>query len=396
MALTQLDLDELGNTAFPLHYRLMVFHQIPVATRGKYLVPVEIPESDLRGLEVLVDKHDLRAKIQLEEELGSSDKSRCFDLLRQVRDTNYYDDAVSVDEALEHFKSICADGVTIFMSRACNSNVDVSKFLNGEHKRARQCIDDVRSSEISCFRKTVETIKRRFLEYKDRLPAEEVRRQLYQCDLGFERLYVAFLEAKVKRAKELEKTNSNLGDVYLRFVPSTLEIMNVILNNSPGLLSFLTIGSFIGYLKQDQKLYEEIVGIFRAKPEEKHYARPRRVVDKGSAKVAEDPRRKALRASVASGDLQLSRDANARIGYFADDVLSLGYDGARLDDLMGTFSDFNLGKVMRKRENRLSDLQFRNFLDDVTLEYVRKGAIPTKADLERLYQRECSVSKESK
>ena len=85
----------------------------------------------------------------------------------------------------------------------------------------------------------------------------------------------------------------------------------------------------------------------------------------------------------------------SRIGYFIEDMGQLGLNNTSIKKLRSTFSSFNLYRKLRNRETRPTNLQFRNFFDDVTPQYLRNGKIPTSKELEQCYIKFEQLVKES-
>ena len=83
---------------------------------------------------------------------------------------------------------------------------------------------------------------------------------------------------------------------------------------------------------------------------------------------------------------RFNEDNLARINYFADDAKRLGYSPSQEEALAQEFNHFHLARHLRNRESRPSDLQLRTFFDDLTLNYVSKGIVPTKEDIEKTYK----------
>lgn len=78
-----------------------------------------------------------------------------------------------------------------------------------------------------------------------------------------------------------------------------------------------------------------------------------------------------------------SEDSLKRIEYFVEDMEKFGFDTEKRNLLAQEFKNFKLFK--RVHSENPSDLQVRNFFDDVTLKYVSHGLVPSSDALETLY-----------
>ncbi|MBU1201301.1 MAG: DUF91 domain-containing protein [Nanoarchaeota archaeon] len=83
-----------------------------------------------------------------------------------------------------------------------------------------------------------------------------------------------------------------------------------------------------------------------------------------------------------------TNDMKKRVEYFAEDVVGLSLPEERIKLLTDSLKSFKLMRRFRHREDCCNEkeLPFRNFFDDIMVNYVRKDKMPGTDDLEKLYK----------
>lgn len=97
-----------------------------------------------------------------------------------------------------------------------------------------------------------------------------------------------------------------------------------------------------------------------------------------------------VKAIFKHSDDTFTKDMQARIGYFAEDIVSFGLSEPVMKKLYSSFSKFNLPRRMKRKETALDELQLRTFFDDVTLairrHIIQNHRIPGENELKSVYE----------
>lgn len=189
-----------------------------------------------------------------------------------------------------------------------------------------------------------------------------------------------FLNMKIERVEALEEIDQSTAFSYLRLYPFVEEDLKEKRLRYPEGPEFAY--RLYAFPKWDIKTYGEIIKVFKVKPETPETRQEE------SLEILEEKGPEQLLHEAVGYDHRgiFSQDTKVRICYFIEDSLEL-IPPQKLTALNNSFSRFRLLKKMKDRENRPSDLKIRNFFDDVTLDYIRDGEIPSVRDLEMTYRR---------
>lgn len=147
------------------------------------------------------------------------------------------------------------------------------------------------------------------------------------------------------------------------------------------------------HAERNDRLFSDIVALFEAAPEPPAVVRatsvapPESTPDVRSAHAG--PTNQELARAILGTPYQgvYSDEMRLRIGYFAEDAVRRGLGVEQLEALRHAFTRFNLLRRMRDRETAPLDWQIRNWLDDVTLNHINQGAVPSAEDLTRCYEK---------
>ncbi len=199
-------------------------------------------------------------------------------------------------------------------------------------------------------------------------------------------IYNSFLSLKIERTEKLLQADHNLGRAYLAFNP----MMNYRLQNleDTGRYEMKDIPmdpiKKIQFIMEDNKLYEQILNCFTASPENgtaKTNGNPEYL--KPSKQQTTNPLQEVLFREINGS---ASPEVRSRMDYFIQDASAL-LPPDKSAQLGEAFEQFKFARKFRKREIQPTDVKIRNFFDDVTLNYVKKGEVPDADALERLYER---------
>jgi len=148
-------------------------------------------------------------------------------------------------------------------------------------------------------------------------------------------------------------------------------------------------------LEKDQALYESILSNILAREEQPSPAvEAENVILPKQMPAEPPPSREPTPYEVLHGAITgnhkrsfYNEDNALRVRYFVEDLEGAnGLTPEQLKLLTNSFSHFNLHEYLRHDENRPEDAVIRTFFDDVTLKYLRHGKIPTKDELDKLYE----------
>jgi hypothetical protein len=194
--------------------------------------------------------------------------------------------------------------------------------------------------------------------------------------------YTDYMRLKFERTRRLADIDSASAWLYFNHSYNAFFNHNDLQKEASGC-------SLVGdYAREDTELYRRIISRFevvegepvveRKVPEPVKAREPESEMVLTPVEKFED---NILRK--VNGDY--TSDMKARIRYFAEDAVSAGLDGDRLEELGASISSY-LHKKMRDRGKAPSDLQIRTFLDDITLDHVSKGKIPGNRELDKAYE----------
>lgn len=199
---------------------------------------------------------------------------------------------------------------------------------------------------------------------------------------------------KLARTEALRGVDKILSEVYFRYSPLMQNVIEIFSNRPtqftlgypPDTTDFDLV---LQYVKNDQKLYQEIIGRMSLRPEDRMLVQNSKgKMEKPAFKSPEEKRPVILEqtpsqslydAIVGKHEREFSPDTIARTRYFVnEDVKRYGANISLLGEI---FSKFKLGKRLRGA----SDLHLRNFFDDIMLGHLMNGRTPCQEDLERIY-----------
>jgi hypothetical protein len=210
-----------------------------------------------------------------------------------------------------------------------------------------------------------------------------------------QRLLSEFLDLKIKRAKELRKIDYEVSQDYLthQIVPEDIGLSKKVLDNIEN--ENKTNINLKKFILKDTEDYQNIISQFKVKPEPSKLEI--KVEQKPSKPTPPKPKiptymeAKSIKNNLISKHKYLvSEDSISRIDYFVEDVLDkYNGDKGKLSSFYSTISKFDFDRKVRDRTKIPSDTEIRNFFDDITLEYLHKKLIPSKKDLDKLYEKTC-------
>lgn len=217
---------------------------------------------------------------------------------------------------------------------------------------------------------------------------------------------------KMARFRGLEQIDSALARSYLSYNPLLFDLIGGIERRSyaefPAWIEMITetskpmLASEAGlpismiFVQMDQNIYTDMVNRFEEVSPKRYIGVAKMKPNSDTSKVfsSVQPREEIKipdylnrLGNAIEGECNgnLTPDMQARINYFVEDLTPM--DNDYIEQLRGAFSSFRLGKHMRRRESVPADMKIRNFFDDVTLQYASKRKVPTKEQLERLYEK---------
>jgi hypothetical protein len=212
-------------------------------------------------------------------------------------------------------------------------------------------------------------------------------------------LLVEFGKVKVARYHQLQKVDQLLARAYFSFSPDVLKLIDsveekIVHTSEPNNQSTKPLIDIATYILQDNMLYKEILrGLYN--PKSTAITPPTKISIEFRKELEDIPphpthlREEAIRGlstTILNGNTTyLPDDSHLRILYFMEDVYNSQLEIKQIKGLEETFHKFNFSRKTRKKEDFPSEIKVRNFFDDVTLQYVHKGKVPTKEELGWLY-----------
>ncbi len=425
--------EETELTSYPLYYQILLQNRPNLRDKKRYLKPIFIERNQMEALEELVSSRELdRALDALERNIQwELPDPRSLDVMSRqevvselVRLMELVQGTVTnktkkiakeriFERIRVYTRGLFYTSFEIFefqLNNVSNPNIEPNDIIINMANSQKRLSDIVINSRYSDkiligFRNLINKTLRKAVSSHDDKTEDIARKWLFFAANYTGALFDQFLQTKIKRAKELAEIDKEIAISYSIFNPLAYsKLAEREVDGFAKTVSVIDNSVMIDFVKRDTQLYKSILSNLRIREEDKKPVadqKPELIALQVEKQQEPKPRiptpSSLLRDSILHNHKEaLDDDANARLDYFIEDVLQRGYD-ARLEQLCDSFSHFNLGKRMRRREDRPSDMQLRNFFDDVQLKYVRRGEVPSAQDLEHLYEEDCKseVSKSS-
>lgn len=324
----------------------------------------------------------------------------------------------------EYYNKLCDKIEEHMSSSELETNIERA-LLGMEHTQLLLADLFVDGREKDTLLENFRVLLRKYFRPNDQTPtAKDAKTEYFNFQLHNYALLSEFLKAKIARTKALMEFDSELALAYLHFTPrqmfaakaisrgryqDTETMHNLSLRN-------LRMSQLHDYIVHDSEFYGEILAnCFEAKKIDGIDAAATIGTNGTSssqpgAETANptNPDNNLLYDTLLDAVLSspfpayLPDDMRLRIKYFAEDAVDLvgkkdavnlldGKSAAdlstaeNLDSLCDAFSRFRFDRRLRNKEKLPEPMKIRNFFDDVTIKYLRKGNIPEAKDLERLY-----------
>jgi hypothetical protein len=208
---------------------------------------------------------------------------------------------------------------------------------------------------------------------------------LYTCvALSIPALVQSWLTAKISRTEKLVDLDRKVGTTYFMFSPALQEFI-LFPEHDKDTDVKTNHKSIYEFIKADNELYAQFVNDLKPAAIIETQNLTAHQTENAASQIALSPY-ELIKGAVTKDMNGVSPEVRLRIDYFAADATSL-LPADKIEHLSDAFGDFKIARKFRKREIQPTDVKIRNFFDDVTVQYVRKGEVPDADALERLYER---------
>jgi len=284
--------------------------------------------------------------------------------------------------------------------RQFNEWISLPKTGDRIRRKAKQMLKTIEATEAAS------PLKRHIRENKDL----EMILKSFLWTISSDRMsgLYSLYDTKVERGKRLMEVDDRLALTYLGFTPLSIGAIGSLTEKDRIQLSEFDISewkssktAFTGFWKVDLALYESMVDNFQVVGEDR-----RKPIE---VSLKRDPYSQLARTMIDVEETKyFSKDMQARIDYFVKDMKELKVPQDQVDLLCENFKQFELSDKAKKlslklrreckkaeylgdkksieKYKRMRDIKIRNFIDDITLKYLRKGEVPGLSDIEGLYQ----------
>lgn len=403
----------------PFYYQVLILTRPNLKDKQRYLKPIEVDENQFRYLEELVAPEEFvqtlnrfrnMIKYFIPSQKGNELTSQGFGLIH-------------TSNKKEHNQ--VRKGWEILREKGSSVNLIIraiySSLIHGE---VDEEFDIMNQTLISIgkelkkiglqFRNNSYISLCRHLVKESLVDSTEIDRKinmhgLMVClDSSEEITFSQFSFLKADRSIALNKIDPELARAYLKFHPGIFSLfqnddksIKKMMDWKNGKLTNVTMSpeNAIKYFELDNDLYASILSNLRVKPYPPFQGGEK--ISLGSFHPVEQvisqpiikvpiPYENLERAVYSNGHRDpLSHDSKLRMKYFVEDLKIQGISDDYIKALEDSFTHFHLAKKLRKREAIPKDVQLRNFFDDINLDYIMVGKIPSAEELNSLYYKNC-------
>lgn len=232
----------------------------------------------------------------------------------------------------------------------------------------------------SCINKLPDKRYAEGLRSMNRLPKEHIINEL--------------IRVKIQRAQALEFIDPVLAQAYLRYSITSDNAIGLMRNEVPDYTFHLGHQRIKKYLERDKELYQSILnnleviepsqalGTKQNKNQNQHQTTP-------SEEVAYLPIIE-IRKAILNGNPDRFIGYERWVDYLVEDIASAKYSKEEHQAFAAALTKANLSKPFRNRDARPQMHGLETFSQDITLDYILKGKVPSAEELKELYRRDLS------